>query len=77
MNFNMNFTPHTQKELKKLNIQDGKPYAIEYINKDYYNGEETLEKATATAVINDEKITFIVPDPYGMDRFISEVRVLS
>jgi translation initiation factor 2 alpha subunit (eIF-2alpha) len=73
----MNFTPHTHEELQELHIQDSKTYRIEYINKDYYNGEETLEKATATAVINDEKITFIVPDPYGMDRFISEVRVLS
>ena len=68
--------PQTQEELKALNISDGEKYTIEYMNKDYFNGEETLERAEATAVVNNGEITFIVPDPYGMDRFISNVRVV-
>ena len=72
----MNFTFNTQEELKHLNIVDGKEYLIEYLNKDYFNGEETIEMAKAKALINDSQILFIVPDPYGMDRFISEVKIV-
>ena len=72
----MNFISNTQEELKLLNIIDGNEYLIEYKNKDYFNGEETIEKTKAKALINDNQILFIVPDPYGMDRFISEVKVL-
>lgn len=72
----MNFISNTQDELKKLNIIDGNEYLIEYKNKDYFNGEETIEKAKAKALINDNQILFIVPDPYGMDRFINEVRII-
>jgi hypothetical protein len=72
----MNFTPNTQEELQLLNIIDGNEYLIEYKNKDYFNGEETIEKTKAKALINDNQILFIVPDPYGMDRFISDVRIL-
>ena len=46
------------------------------MNKDYFNGEETLERTSATAIINEGKITFVVPDPYGMDRFIDKVRII-
>ncbi len=70
----MNFKANTQEELKKLNIQDGSEYLVEYKNKDYFNGEETIEKAKA--ILNDGVISFIIPDPMGMERFISEVRVL-
>lgn len=66
----------SQDELKNINIEDEKEYLIEYINKDYFNGEETLERARAKAIVNEEKILFIVPDPYGMDRFIEQVRVI-
>lgn len=73
----MNFKANTQEELKKLNIQDGSEYFVEYKNKDYFNGEETIEKAKAKAILNDGVISFIIPDPMGMERFISEVRVLN
>ena len=73
----MNFKASTQEELKKLNIQEGSEYLVEYKNKDYFNGEETIEKAKAKAIINDGVISFIIPDPMGMERFISEVRVLN
>ena len=72
----MNFIPNTQEELQLINIIDGNEYLIEYKNKDYFNGEETVEKTKAKALINNGQILFIVPDPYGMDRFISEVKVL-
>ncbi len=72
----MNFIPNTQEELQLINIIDGNEYLIEYRNKDYFNGEETIEKTKAKALINNGQILFIVPDPYGMDRFISEVKVL-
>ena len=72
----MNFKANTQEELKRLNIQDGSEYLVEYKNKDYFNGEETIEKAKAKAILNDGVISFIIPDPMGMERFISEVRVL-
>jgi len=32
----MAFAPHTQEELKNLNILAGQIYLIEYANKDYY-----------------------------------------
>lgn len=72
----MSFKPNTQEELRKLNIQEEKEYLVEYKNKDYFNGEETIEKAKAKAIINDGVISFIVPDPMGMDRFVSEVRII-
>jgi hypothetical protein len=72
----MNFTSNTQEELQLLNIIDGNEYLIEYKNKDYFNGEETIEKTKAKALINNNQILFIVPDPYGMDRFISDVKIL-
>ena len=73
----MNFKANTQEELNKLNIQDGSEYFVEYKNKDYFNGEETIEKAKGKAILNDGVISFIIPDPMGMERFISEVRVLN
>ena len=73
----MNFKANTQEELKKLNIQDGSEYFVEYKNKDYFNGEETIERAKGKAILNDGVISFIIPDPMGMERFISEVRVLN
>lgn len=72
----MKFTSNTQEELQLLNIIDGNEYLIEYKNKDYFNGEETIERTKAKALINNNQILFIVPDPYGMDRFISDVKIL-
>lgn len=72
----MAFIPQTQEELKNLNIIDGNSYNIEYQNKDYYNGEETIEKGTGTAMINNGNIYFNVVDPYGMDKLIMKARLL-
>ena len=72
----MNFTSNTQEELQLLNIIDGNEYLIEYKNKDYFNSEETIERTKAKALINNNQILFIVPDPYGIDRFISDVKIL-
>ena len=73
----MAFTPHTQEELKGLNITAGDSYLVQYPNKDYYNGEETIEKGKATAIVSDDKIYFNVIDPYGMDKLIMKVRILT
>lgn len=73
----MNFKANTQEELKNLNIKEDQEYLVEYKNKDYFNGEETIERARAKAIINDGLISFIVPDPMGMERFISEVKVIN
>ena len=72
----MAFIPHTQQELKAFNIIPGNSYHIEYQNKDYYNGEETIEKGTGTAFLNDSNIYFNVVDPYGMDKLIMKVRYI-
>ena len=72
----MQFTPHSQEELKALNIEVGNSYSIEYINKDYYNGEETIEKAQGKAFTSNGNIYFNVVDPYGMDKMVMQVKVL-
>ena len=72
----MNFKFHTFDELCVFGVQDGSNCLIEYQNKDYFNGEETIERATAKAIKQDNKFVFLVPDPYGMDRFIEKVKIL-
>ena len=72
----MAFTPHTQKELKQLNIQADSTYLIQYANKDYFNGEETIEIGKATATITDGNIYFVVVDPYGMDKLVMQARLI-
>ena len=72
----MGFAAHTREELKHLNIKESNSYLIEYANKDYFNGEETIEKGKATAVLNDGNIYFVVIDPYGMDKLVMCARVL-
>ena len=52
----MAFAPQTQEELKGLNIQAGNIYLIQYANKDYYNGEESIEIGKATATITNGNI---------------------
>lgn len=73
----MAFIPHTQEELKSFNITPGHSYFLEYANKDYYNGEETIEKGKGTAIVSNGNIYFNVTDPYGMDKLIMKVRMLS
>ena len=73
----MAFTPYTQQQLKALKIQAGSAYLIEYVNKDYFNGEETIEKGRGTALLMDENIYFNVLDPYGMDKLVMQVRVVA
>ena len=69
----MAFVPHTQDELKQLNIKADKTYLIQYPNKDY---EETIEIGKATATITEGNIYFIVVDPYGMDKLIMQARLI-
>lgn len=73
----MAFTPNTQEELRKLNITAGKSYSIEYANKDYYNADETIERGKGIAFISNGNIYFNVTDPYGMDKLIMKVCILS
>jgi hypothetical protein len=73
----MSFVADSQEHLQSLNVVAGNRYKIEYQNKDYYNGEETIEQAEATAVIAEGKIYFNVVDPYGMDKMVMKVRILS
>ena len=72
----MAFIANTQEELKQLDIKEDTEYLIEYKNKDYFNSEETIEKEKAVAIINDGLITFIVKDPMGMERYVTEVKVI-
>lgn len=72
----MDFKVHTFDELSNMGIEDGTNCLIEYQNKDYFNGEETIEKAVAKAIRQNDKFIFVVPDPYGMDRFIEKVKIL-
>jgi hypothetical protein len=72
----MKFIPSTQSELKSLNIQNDELYQIEYLNKDYFNGDESIEKTRAKAIINDGIVSFIITDDYGMDKFVSNFRVI-
>lgn len=73
----MAFIANTQEELKALQIVAGNTYDIEYVNKDYFNGEETMEKGKGTAMLSDGKIYFSVVDPYGMDKMVMQVRIIS
>ena len=72
----MAFTAHTQEELQALNIVVGSFYSLQYVNKDYYNGEETIENGKGVAMLSDGNIYFNVTDPYGMDKLIMKVRIL-
>lgn len=73
----MKFITHTQEELKRLHIKEDSHYLVEYINKDYFNAQETIERAKAKAIIHEDKIMFIVADPFGMERFVEQVRVIT
>lgn len=73
----MTFIPHTQAQLKALRVTEGHAYTIEYRNKDYFNGEETVELGRGTAVVTDRGIFFNVQDPYGMEKLIMEARVIA
>ncbi|MBN2781868.1 MAG: hypothetical protein JXQ66_01360 [Campylobacterales bacterium] len=72
----MQFVPHTQEQLKAMKVRDGDSFFIEYKNKDYFNGEESLERGFSKALVNGSNIYFSVLDPYGMDKMVIEVRVL-
>jgi len=73
----MTLKTHTQEELQKLNIQNDLVYTIQYINRDYFNGDENIEKTSAKAITDESgNISFIVTDDYGMDKFIKDVKVI-
>jgi hypothetical protein len=71
------FKPHTQEQLRALKIVEGRTYTIEYQNKDYFNGEETVELGKGSAVVTDKGIFFNVQDPYGMEKLIMQARVIA
>ena len=50
----MNFIPYTQEELQELGIKENNTYTILYQNKDYFNGETTMEKTNGVAVFNKD-----------------------
>ena len=72
----MAFIPHTQEELQSFGIKDGESCKIEYLNKDYFNGDENIERGDATAVVSRGNIYFNVIDPYGMDKLVMKARVI-
>ena len=72
----MKFSPNTQEELMRLGIVDGASYRIAYLNKDYFNGEETVETGMATAVVTEKGIFFNITDPYGMEKLVMQTRVM-
>lgn len=73
----MNFVKNTQEELKKLNIKNDEQYTIQYLNRDYFNGDENVEKTLARAIVDEkDEISFLVQDDYGMDKFIKDVKVI-
>lgn len=73
----MNFTPDSQEELQNLNIKNGEKYQIQYLNRDYFNGDENIETTSAQAIINENnEISFLVQDDYGMDKFIKDAKIL-
>ncbi|RXK00298.1 hypothetical protein CRU98_03825 [Arcobacter sp. CECT 8986] len=72
----MEFIPHSQEELKSMEIKEDEIYTIQYQERDYFNADIRIEIAKGKAVISNNEIIFIVTDSYGMDKFIREVRVI-
>lgn len=72
----MPFTPHTQSELKAMGIAENSTYRVEYLNRDYFNGEQTKEVSEAQALLQGGEFIFVVTDPLGMDKIVKEVRIL-
>lgn len=72
----MQFIPHTQEELKSMDINEEQIYTIQYLERDYFNGENRIELGKAKAIIGESEIVFVVTDSYGMDKFIKEARVI-
>jgi len=67
----------TQDEMIEMNLHENDTCIIEYKNKDYFNGEETLERTKAKVIFQKDKFVFLVSDPYGMDKFINCVKIIS
>lgn len=72
----MNFISHTQAELKSFNIRNNNTYLIEYLDRDYFNGDEHIVKSKAKVIFTDDGFTFIVTDPYGMEKYIKQVKII-
>ena len=70
------FIPYTQAQLQALRVKAGFYYFIEYLNKDYYNAEESIAKSRAQAVVQEGNIYFNVLDPYGIEKLVMQVRVI-
>lgn len=73
----MNFIKNTQEELRTLNIKNNEKYTIEYLNRDYFNAIESIEKVNAQAIISENgEISFLIEDDYGMHKFIKDVKII-
>ncbi len=72
----MQFMPHTQEELKSMDINEEEIYTIQYLERDYFNGENRIELGKAKAIIGENEIFFVVTNSYGMDKFIKEARII-
>lgn len=63
--------------MEKKDIQDGQSYKIKYKNKDYFNGDETIETTIAKAIVDEDNISFVITDDYGMEKFIRNFEIES
>lgn len=73
----MSFKPHTKEELDELQLDVNQTYTIQYMNRDYFNAQESIEIVkNAKVILQGNEYIFIVTDPYGMDKYIKEVRVI-
>jgi len=73
----MNFIKNTQEELRNLTIKNNEKYTIEYLNRDYFNGIESLERVNAQAIISENgEISFLIEDDYGMHKFIKDAKII-
>ncbi len=63
--------------MDKKDIQDGQSYKIKYKNKDYFNGDETIESTIAKAIVDGDEISFVITDDYGMEKFIRNFEIIS
>jgi hypothetical protein len=72
----MNFKALTQEQLKSIKIKENDLFMIEYLNKDYFNGEQNIEQGKASATLRNGCIYFNVTDPYGMEKLVMEAKIL-
>jgi hypothetical protein len=59
-----------------MQILNDEIYIIKFKNKDYFNGDETIETKEAKAIVDGDKISFVIIDDYGMEKFIHNFEVI-